>query len=144
MSGKKNIPDGALLATGSLTGTLTDLTTDTTYPISATHFYRQPGAKMIGIVGKNPENDDSIYIYQMSLFFNEDEPPTQTYNVGDSSWRGSELYFDPTELQFVATKGQLILRNFQAVKVIEGEVDFIYSEFSGEKYHIEAKFDVRG
>lgn len=131
-------------STGTLTGTLTNLTNGASYPVQPSYFYRFGGdAPRIHVSIVDPETPGGTF--DLYLNFLKVEPDSGTYTVGEPGWPGCGLMRFPNEEVFRGISGELKLRNFQSLSLLEGELEFDTLVGSqGEKFRIDVKFTVSG
>jgi hypothetical protein len=131
-------------ATGTLTGTITNLANGTTYQALANFYRRFSGTyPRIDIVGLDPEGIGEYF--EINVNFDTAEPPSGTYTVGSPGWRGCTYSRWPDEEFLHATSGKLQLLNFESTSHLEGELIFdtrVGSE--GRQYRVNVKFSIIG
>lgn len=131
-------------STGTLTGTITNLASGTTYPALAIGFMRTTGTyPRIAMWGGDPENNGGLF--EINVHFDTDEPASGTYTVGGPGWKGCSYSQWPSEEYFFPVSGELRLRNYQSVTRLDGELKFDTAVGSnGRHYRIDVEFSVVG
>jgi hypothetical protein len=151
MPTKKNPPNhmgfdkSSATSTGTLTGTLTELISGKEYPLTAYGFSRSvDNGRWISIWGEDPEWPGQRQEYWIHVKMNVVEPPSGTYQVGDAKWGGVEYWRVSTEMGYGAESGQLVLRNFESVRHLEGELEIVTAQVKDIKYKLNIEFTVVG
>lgn len=143
MSTIKDLPVNKGNATGTMEATLTELLSGKQYALQPYDFSRRPGANMIVFVGMDPEINAPGYFFALYFYFNNDEPASKEYIVGDADWRGSVYVKENFELESPAEAGSLTIENYPDEQVIKGKINILYKEVFNAKFKIEGAFKIQ-
>lgn len=130
--------------TGTLTGTLTNITTGEKFEITADDFHRaiyHDGPRLL-MMGPDPEN--SRMAYHLDLYFNSIDPSSGTYKVDDPIWKNCIYVREINEVYYFAESGQLTLVNFSRETTIYGHLQVVVHDRAGGRYELDVNFSIVG